>query len=161
MVYSSVRRKHVGTAKSNVFFYRKLEHFHFKVEKERNRKGDAWHIQRKGNSLGLYCSNNTQMKKYKMFHRTFPGYTNIKRHSNVMLRDHRRMSSRTSPADADAPTKLPNRVSVTSAANPSGALVPKQWQVKQLLTAQSTNTHHSALLVVMSRNPLSYCLLGL
>lgn len=63
MVYSSVRRKHFSTAKSNIIPIENLSIF--KAEKERNRKGDTWYIQRKESSLGLYCSNNTQMKKYK------------------------------------------------------------------------------------------------
>lgn len=87
---------------------RKREHFHFKAKEERTRKGDTWYIQRKGNSLGSYCSNNTQMKKYKMLHRTLPGYTNIKRHSNVMLQDHKGMGSSTSAMDAQP--KLLNSV---------------------------------------------------
>lgn len=82
--------------------YRKREHFHFTAEKGRKGNGDTWYIRRRESPLGLYCSDNTQMKKYKMFHRTFPGYTNIKRHSTVMLRHHKGMGPLTSATDAQA-----------------------------------------------------------
>lgn len=75
-----------------------------------------------------------------------------------MLQDHKGMGSSTSAMDAQP--KLLNSVKRSWCSKSTRCSCP-QAMTSQAAAAQSTKTYHGALLVVMDRNPLSYCLLGL
>lgn len=79
MVDSPVQRKHLSTTEPNVTPIENFGIFFSKQRRGEIGKGDIERKEkRKKNFLGSYCSSNTQVKRYKASHGTFPGYTNIK-----------------------------------------------------------------------------------